>query len=678
MPQSTSLPPLLGPEIEPLLTLDHDLLVRTELGLSREWLETDGRGGYAMGTAVDLPTRRHHGLLCCVPDGSDERHLFLQRFDEQLCGMGRSFPVGMGRYGSQYSPERPLALVSFRLVPYPCWTYRFGLVELQREVLTVRGERTTLVRWTVRGPREGLALMTKPLLPFRAAGALTMENMQLDPTVGRVDGGLEFEPYRGLPKLTLSASVGERGFDLGAAFEADPVWYRNISYLAEELRGEAATEEQFSPGWMNLPLEPDQPFTMACSIDGAVEDPAAMWAEEQERRELELARDLAHGNAIEHGASAFLFRDEDGALGLLAGFPWLGQSARDAFLALPGLTLARGDAQACREVLERALAHARDGLLPSELGGRVGRGRYEPTDAGLWFALAADRYAAAKGADAAFVGGALRSGLEAYAEALLAGRAPGLKVAENGLLNNAHGAGTDWMDARVDGLEVTPRPGFAVEQNALWYALLDQLAELASDAGDAQGERRWSGLARAVGLSFKDSLWRENARFLLDSNAPERECADVRCNAIVAAALARSPLEAQQRADVVQRVSLELKTPTGLRTLAPKNAAYEGHYRGGPLKRNAAQHQGSVAVWPIGYYVEASLAAEPGRAAELGALLEGLAEHLQVHGLGHVSELFDGDPPHRPGGAPMHAAGLGELLRARAAVAHALQSEGAQ
>ena len=243
---------------------------------------------------------------------------------------------------------------------------------------------------------------------------------------------------------------------------------------------------------------------------------------------------------------------------------------------------------------------------------------------------------------------------------------------------NAHGAGADWMDARVEGLEVTPRPGHTVEQNALWYALLEQLGELARAAGDAESERRWSVLARTVGRSFIDNLWREDMRFLLDSLAPDRECADVRCNAIVAAALARSPLDPQQRADVVRRVGLELKTPLGLRTLAPKDAAYEGHYRGGALERSAAQHQGSVAIWPIGFYVEASLAVDPTRAAELNSLLDGFDGQLEVHGLGHVSELHDGDPPHRPGGVPMHAAGLGELLRARTAVASALASEGTQ
>jgi predicted glycogen debranching enzyme len=363
------------------------------------------------------------------------------------------------------------------------------------------------------------------------------------------------------------------------------------------------------------------------------------------------------------GADDFLYRAAGGRTGVLAGFPWFGEWGRDVFVSLPGLTLARGRIDDCADVLSGALPFLQRGLLPNVYGGSVADSHYDSCDAALWFALAVARFAHHVGAagdprlDRDYVP-ALASIVDAY----VGGTGLGLRIDPSGLLQaGRRELNATWMDARVNGVPVTPRDGLPVEIQALWYSLLAFLAE--------RGQHRFAVLRDRCGDAFVQRFWLDDRKYLADRFHGGAADPTVRPNMVIAAALPLSPLTRAQRASVVAKARAELLTPRGLRTLSPHDPAYRGRYEGGLEQRDFAYHQGTVWPWLGGFFVEAALRAAPKKElarvrGELRAWLDGFASELDRAGLDHVSEVFDGDPPHRPGGTFAQAWNTGELLRA--------------
>ena len=282
-------------------------------------------------------------------------------------GGERDFPLSMARYPGTWMPQGHQGILEFELVPYPSWRYQLGGVEVRREMLMVRGEPVVLCRYVAHHAMRGLELRLRPLLTCREADSLTFENLGLDHRIERITDGIRTRPYPALPPLAITVG-GARG-----GFEADPLWYRQIEYQRDLIRGYDGHEDQWSPGWFDLPLESDRELVIAISLGDPVEDPVGLWRRESERRR-EGARALASSvsdglEAMLHlGADDFLFRDRQGRLGVVAGFPWFGEWGRDTFVSLPGLTLGRGRVEECGEALEGALRFLADGRLPHIVG----------------------------------------------------------------------------------------------------------------------------------------------------------------------------------------------------------------------------------------------------------------------------------------------------------------------
>ena len=636
--------------------------LQLDRSLEREWLEVDGQGGYAAGTVPLCATRRYHGLLVAPWAPSGKRHVFLSRFEETLHGADRHFPLSMARYPGTWAPHGHQWQTGFELAPYPRSRYQIGRVGLTREILMLRGAPILLLRYAFDGLDIPLELRLRPLLAFREADALTFENLALDPRVERLPGGIiRCQPYPSLPAIHLSAG------EVDAIFEADPVWYRQVEYRADLARGYDGHEDLFSPGTWRLQVPAQREIVVAAAIDGPVADPGLLWAAESARRRASLPEVPDLRSRLRLAADAFDYRSAEGRRGILAGFPWFGEWGRDTFIALPGLSLARGKLEACSEVLCGALPYLRGGLMPNVFGLSPETSAYNSADAALWFALAVDRYALA-GGDAALLRERFLPALVEIAERYLEGAAMGLSADASGLLGaGGEGLNATWMDAVTSAGPVTPRDGQPVEINALWYALLGQLEQLHAEAGSPAQADAWRRRRERAGRAFLARFWLPEPEYLADrwvAGAPDRA---IRPNMVIAAALARSPLERSMRAGVVRSAEAELLTPRGLRTLAPADPSYRGSYRGGPEARDAAYHQGSAWPWLLGFYVEATLRAFPGnraRAARRRALVEGFGPHLDEAGLNQISEIFDGDPPHRPGGCFAQAWSVAELLRA--------------
>jgi len=665
VPTATQTPPLFRIERERLLELD--------FALTKEWLETDGVGGYASSTVLSCATRRYHGLLVAPLPTTAKRYVFLARLEESvhstsaapLGGSGEKFfALSMARYPGKWHPDGHRSLESFELAPNPTWTYQIGQARIVRSLLMVKGSPTVLVRYELLGGESEVELRVRPLSAFREADALTFENVDLRPEVEYLDAqkrSVRLRPYEALPAMTISIA-GD------GAFDADPVWYRSVELKVDRERGYDDHEDNFSHGVYRVRLAPGKPAYLCATLGAPPVDIEQLW-KLQLRARIERVGALRGPwpAPLDVGADDFLYRARDGRLGVIAGFPWFLEWGRDTYISLPGLLLARGRVEECGEALEGATQHLRRGLMPNIFGRDLASSHYGSVDASLWFARAVRLYELA-GGDGERIQRRLRPALSEIAENYARGTALGIEC-DASMLVRAGDAGTNatWMDAMIPSGPVTPRNGFAVEINALWYSLLAHLDELAARAGDTAESARWRAMKERAGASFLERFWMPERRRLADVWLDGVQDESVRPNMVLAAALEFSPLTVLQRADVVRVAENDLVTPRGLRTLAPRDARYQGRYSGGPVERDRAYHQGTVWPWLVGFYAEAYLRAHGSTdttRAHVRRLLDGFAPELSGHGLNHVSEVFDGDPPHRPAGCFAQAWSTAELLRA--------------
>lgn len=633
-----------------------------------EWLLTDGAGGYACGAADDLPRRRYHGLWTVRPAGSARRRLVVAGLDERVVEGSRTLHLMHAHWRGLEAPSPPQARVEFVHRPLPRWSFTAGDVRLERTVALRRTSGSeppiALVRWHNRGPRP-LRLVVRPLLGWCDADHLIGADESFDGTLHARGASWGVRPNELLPMLWLTAG----GI---AAFRSDVAWYRGFHLAVDRDRGYDHHGDRWCPGVLEIDLAAGREATLAFALGEPCIDPVAAFdaiaaaAAEQDRAAAGIAEPMRA--RLQRSADDFLFRTDSGRLGVLAGFPWFVEWGRDVFVALPGLTIARGRLDLCAEVLTGALPFLRAGLLPNIYGTTVQDSRYNSCDAALWFALAVQRFADA-GGDARLVRGTLLPALASIADAYVAGTELGMRVDDSGLLC----AGRDdlnatWMDARIGTVPVTPRAGLPVEIQALWYALLSFLAE---------HDARWQGARERCGRAFVQQFWLVGDKCLADRVCNGVADRSVRPNMVLAAALPRSPLKEAQRAAVVRKARGELLTPCGLRTLSTLDRAYRGRYGGGGEQRDGAYHQGTAWPWLGGFYVEAALAAAGAKAqrteaAALREWLRGFLPELDRAGLDHVSEVFDGDEPQRPGGTFAQAWNSGELLRALALCEQAL------
>lgn len=647
-------------------------LVPAEASLpgTAEWLSTDGAGGYACGAVDDLARRRYHGCWVVRPAGTARRRMVVAGFDERLLDgvlleRGPVTLLSHAHWRELPSPTPPQAEVTFVARPLPTWTFVAGERQLERTLALRRAgpgqPPCLLMRWRNPGA-VAVRAVVRPLLGWCDADHLPAADERFDGTVQARGASWGVRPNELLPTLWLTA-------DGVAAFRGEPVWYRGFVYATDRDRGYDHSGDRWSPGVLELDLGPGCDAVVAFALGEPVTSPAASYAEVAAAAERDAA---AVGAAAEpwaerlaQRADDFLYRADGDRLGVLAGFPWFGEWGRDVFVALPGLTIARGRLDLCAEVLRGALPFLRDGLLPNIYGRSVADSHYGSCDAALWFALAVQRFADA-GGDPVLVRDTLVPALAGIAAAYRRGTELGLLVLPDGLLRaGSEQLNATWMDARTAQGPVTPRAGLPVEIQALWHSLLVFLAERDAAA--------WQGEADRCGAAFVRAFW------LGEGNGPGGQLADrvhdgradrsVRPNMLVAAALRRGPWSLAQRAAVVAVAARELVTPRGLRTLSPRDPAYRGRYEGHTEQRDAAYHQGTVWPWLAGFYVEAALAAAGNKQraavqAGLRTWLRGFAPELDHAGLDHISEVFDGDEPQRPGGTFAQAWNTGELLRA--------------
>jgi predicted glycogen debranching enzyme len=631
--------------------------------LRREWLETNGLGGFASSTIVGMNTRRYHGLLIVATRPPAGRYLLLAKMEEQLVLGDQSFELSVNQYPGVVYPQGQQYLKEFRLDPFPVFIYEAAGVELTKSVFMIHGRNSAVIRYTAKpasGNREPLRLELRPLIAFRDYHSTTHENPALDCQVRVEPGCAMVRPYTGLPELWFAhnGEVRPGGY-----------WYHNFQYPREQERGLDFAEDLFNPMTIAFDLAGGGQAVVIAST-GREDAARAPEYESAERRRREALTRNATPNelvcALTAAADQFLVTRGAGQT-IIAGYHWFGDWGRDTMISLPGLTLATGRAEAARSILRQFAKHVDRGMLPNYFPDAGAEAEYNTVDTTLWFFEAIRKYVEYTG-DLELIRAELFPVLTDILQWHFRGTRDGIHVDEDGLLRCGEpGVQLTWMDAKIGDWVVTPRYGKPVEVQALWHNALKIMETFAQALGQSQAAANYREAARRAAQSFNAKFWNDAGGYLYDViNGKERD-ASLRPNQIFAISLPHGLLAREKAAGVLAVVERELLTPYGLRTLAPSDPRYHPAYGGDAYSRDSAYHQGTVWPWLLGPYITAYLKVYGRNGDSLRKARAWLANfdvHLREAGLGQISEVFGGEPPHAPGGCIAQAWSVAELLRA--------------
>src|SRR5215208_291033 len=646
-----------------MIEIDQESCQNLETALSREWLETNGIGGYSSSTVVGLNTRRYHGLLTAATKPPVGRLVLLSKLEEILIVDGQRYELSANQYPGAVHPQGFQYQTGFRLDPFPRFTYEVQGVRVEKSVFMVQGENTTVVQYEIRADNSLYTLEVRPLIAFRDYHSTTHENGALNPHVQTENGLTTIKPYADLPALHFAHNA--------AALDTNGFWYRNFQYAVEQERGLDFAEDLFSPCTFTFDLNASASIRIIASTERRdVSKADAYRKAELERREL-LSGNLARGEAnhlvtaLTAAADQFIVARER-CKTVIAGYHWFADWGRDTMIALPGLTLATGHAEIAKSILAEFANHVDQGMLPNRFPDAGETPEYNTVDATLWF-FEAVRSLLQYTNDYEFVRGNLYAVLSDIIDWHVRGTRYNIHVDDDGLLYSGEpGVQLTWMDAKVGDWVVTPRQGKPVEIQALWYNALRVMEQLATKFKDAVAKKKYADMADKARTSFNRMFWNEEAGCLYDVINGEVRDASIRPNQVLAVSLTNSMVTSKRARSILSTVERELLTPRGLRTLSPTDANYIGRYEGDPHSRDGAYHQGTVWPWLMGPFITGYVKTFGSKAGQdfANEWLSQFQAHLNDACLGQVSEIFDGDAPHTPRGCVAQAWSVAELLRA--------------
>jgi len=627
-------------------------IVNLEYSLSREIIRTNRAGSYVSTTIVECNTRKYHGLLICpVDELGGGRYLLLSSLDATVVNNDKSFNVGIRKYkGDYFNPRGHKYIEEFETETIPMRIYRVGSVLLKLERLLVHNEEQLLVRYTILEAAEPMKLQIRPFLAFRSIHELTHANLAANTKIEKIKNGIRSRLYDGFPYLHMQLSRK-------AEFIHVPDWYLGVEYIEEQKRGYDYSEDLFTPGFFELDAVKGDSIVFSASTREEI--PSGFEQKFSETVARKIPRD-SFLNCLRNAAQQFVEKRGDDTL-IIAGYPWFGSWGRDTFISLPGLALARNNLKLFEDVLETQVRRMKNGLFPNM--GTGGHYAFNSIDAPLWFFWALQQFVYQGGKDCCSrFANAAKSVLDAYKN----GTAFNIHMRENRLIySEAPGKALTWMDAVVNGMPVTPRSGYAVEINALWYNAICFAIEMAKVEKDTEFINEYGYLPELIKKSFLELFWDEKSGYLADYvNDSDGKNMFVRPNMIIAVSLPYSMLSRDQMKKILDIADKELVTPRGLRTLSPGNKFYKGIYYGNHEERDRAYHQGTVWPWLYGPFCEGWLKVYGKQGiSKVRKLIFGLEDVMSEHGITTLSEIHDGDPPHAPRGSISQAWSVGEVLR---------------
>jgi len=644
---------------------------------SREWLVTNGIGGFASGTVAGLATRRYHGLLIAALKPPLGRTLLVAKLEEEAQYRNQSFFLSTNRWvGGSVNPQGYRHIERFRLDgTTPVWTFACADALIEKRVWMQPGATTTYVRYSLIRASSALELELKALVNYRDYHSDTHAGdwrMSIEP----VDHGLSVLAFAGATPFYLLAASG--------TVEPAHEWYRNFDLACERDRGLNDREDHLYAGTFRATLCPEESMTLVCSTDSKpVLDGRRAW-----ETRVKHERDLLECWTAHHAplslstprwmkqlvlaADQFIvsrpMKDDSDACSVIAGYHWFGDWGRDTMIALPGLALSTGRPEISRNVLRTFARFVDRGMLPNVFSDGTEMPQYNTVDAALWyFEAVRQHFEATK--DEQFLSEIFPT-LAEIIDWHIRGTRYGIHVDSSDSLLHAgeEGVQLTWMDAKVGDWVVTPRIGKPIEVNALWLNSLVSMSRFASFL--KKPHERYTSIAGQVKRSFQ-RFWNESAKYCFDViDGPQGHDSLLRPNQIFAVSLPESPLTTTQQRAVLDACACQLFTSFGLRSLVPGHRDYRATYNGGPRERDGAYHQGTAWGWLLGPFIQAHLRVF-GDIAQAISFLEPLASHLQTHGLGTAAEIFDAEAPFTPRGCVAQAWTVAEWIRAWTSVAYA-------
>lgn len=576
--EATPRPPEKDRGINEMLYLGADICRNLEIASQREWLETNGLGGFASSTISGLNTRRYHSLLCAAINPPSERYVLLSKVEETLVVDGKRYELSVNTYPGVVHPTGYQLQSAFRLEPFPTFTWSVEDVEITKSLFLVHESNTVVIEYFLRaqGPaaKRDVVLEVRPLLAFRGYHELAHRNDSFRTAYTIAEGSVSMAPYETLPSLHLAHDA--------VLVEDSGHWYFNFEYQEERRRGLDFSEDLYQPYILHFDLNARPQAAMIASLEPR--DIASV----PELRGAEAARRKSLGGKLAAAADQFIVKRGD-RHSVIAGYPWFADWGRDTMISLPGLTLCTARSALAREILEEFAAWIHDGMLPNCFPDRGVQPEYNSVDSALWYFEAVRAYVELTG-DYKWMFDRIYGGLVEIINSYIRGTHYHVRLDTDGLVYAGEpGVALTWMDARINGVPVTPRIGKPVEIQALWYNAL-RIMEAFAARQDNGRKGFYGALAESTHASFQGKFWNGSRNCLFDvvdvpdsasgSTPGASNDASIRPNQVFAISLPHKLLEPEAARHVLEVVERELLTPFGLRTLSPKDPQYRARYGG--------------------------------------------------------------------------------------------------
>lgn len=664
--------PLARPVVSSILEQPHvhfgrEICGDLESGLRREWLVTNGIGGYASATLPGVPTRSYHGLLVAALEPPVARMVLVAGSADWVTYDGKRYPLSSFEFGSgSVSPDGYRYLESFRLEgALPVWTFAIADALIERRLWMPNGVNSTYVTYRLLRGSLACDLEITPLVTYHTFHALAsgdnweigVDASERSATIRAFDGAVPFHVY------------SDR-----ATFAPSGAWWWDFRHRAESMRGLSDHGDLYAIGTFQARLQPGESVALlyTTEADAALDAKGSLRATHERQRQLVATAGVTEADPIAQqlvlAADQFLVarpqKDNPAGRSVIAGYHWFNDWGRDTMISLPGLALSTGRADEAASILRTFARYIADGLLPNNFPDNAGVvPGYNTADATLWFVLAIRAYEQATSDET--VATDLLPALVQIVDRHIAGTRYGIGLDPGDALLRAGEPGVQltWMDAKVGDWVVTPRIGKPVEINALWYNALRIVSQFLNARGDREIARRYSELADRTRVSFRARFRGQGHSYLADVvDGPAGDDWTLRPSQVFALSLPFPLLDGDEAREVLDAVGRSLLTSYGLRSLSPDDPAYRRDYGGDQVRRDGSYHQGPSWSWLLGPFAEATYRLTGDRDASQ-ALLRPIGDHLRDAGLGSVSEIFEGDPPHLPNGCIAQAWGVAEVLR---------------
>ncbi|MGQ9551952.1 MAG: amylo-alpha-1,6-glucosidase [Candidatus Bathycorpusculaceae bacterium] len=671
----------------PKISVNQKGLSNFEDAIQQEWLITNGLGGYASSTILGINTRKYHGLLVAAMRPPSDRVVCLAKLDEEVSAGKRAYALGANEFQNGIFPQGFKFLKEFSVAPFPRYVYSTEDVKVEKTIFMPNKTNATIILYRIKNNHSLNVKVKVKIFPIISCRyyhfVLDRASSPIDFIQKSIDNRVETQFNS--PKVALIVQ------STGGKFHEKARWIERVYYREESARGESCIDNYYQPGYFELEAVTgrEEEFAVAAVADENIECARETFYrvhstthnfEALFERELERRRGFLTGFYNLHpeipasdwlswallATSNFIVESAGQKESVVAGYFWFEAWGRDTFISLPGLMLVNGRFEDAKKVLLDFEERCEHGLIPNFIQDRTGEPSYNSVDASLWFANAVLQYLKYTG-DFEFVQKRLWETLKSIVKNYEEGTAYKIHADEDGLL--AHGPQLTWMDAEVDGRAITPRDGKAVEVQALWYNMLRIMQLLAKKFEDRRCAEEYEEMAERARRSFVAEFWNAEKNCLFDVVSEHGKDASLRPNQIVTVALDFTMLDREKSKKTVDVVHRELFTPFGLRTLARSDPRYRGVYVGDRRSRDSAYHNGTVWAWLQGPFTTAFLKANSCDDYRLKYALENFIaplfrEQVFKAGLGNISEIFDGDPPHLPRGCIAQAWSVAEPLRA--------------